>query len=96
MGNAVVTSGESEGNGYVVWELRSWLRTDEVAVIVISVYSVIIFLLEKTIISEMSNIELVISLSNEKFQTFIMFLLLGLVGIVGAIYLLLCKYPKDA
>lgn len=62
----------------------------------LTVYSVIIFLLEKTIISEMSNIELVISLSNEKFQTFIMFLLLGLVGIVGAIYLLLCKYPKDA
>ena len=62
----------------------------------LTVYSVIIFLLEKTIISEMSNIELVISLSNEKSQTFIMFLLLGLVGIVGAIYLLLCKYPKDA
>ena len=62
----------------------------------LTVYSVIIFLLEKTLISQMANIELVISLSNEKFQAFIMFLLLGLVGIGGAIYLLLCKYPKDA
>lgn len=62
----------------------------------LTVYSVIIFLLEKTIISEMANIELVISITNEKFQAFIMFPLLGFVGIGGAIYLLLCKYPKDA
>ena len=62
----------------------------------LTVYSVIIFLLEKTLISQMANIELVISLSNEKFRAFIIFLLLGLAGIGGAIYLLLCKYPKDA
>lgn len=62
----------------------------------LTIYSVIIFLLEKTLISQMSNIKLVISLSNEKFQVFIVFLLLGLAGIGGAIYLLLYKYPKDA
>ena len=33
----------------------------------------------------MANIELVISLSNEKFQVFIIFLLLEVAGIVGAI-----------
>lgn len=62
----------------------------------LTVYSVIIFLLEKMIISEVANKELTISLTNEKFQAFIIFLLLGFVGIGGAIYLLLCKYPKDA
>lgn len=51
----------------------------------LAVYSVIIFLFEKTLISQMANIELVISLSNEKFQVFIIFLLLGVAGIVGAI-----------
>lgn len=51
----------------------------------LTVYSVIIFLFEKTLISQMANIELVISLSNEKFQVFIIFLLLGVAGIVGAI-----------
>lgn len=61
----------------------------------LTVYSVIIFILEKTLISQMANGELVISLSNEKFQVFIIFLLLGVAGIVGAIYLLLCKHSKD-
>lgn len=61
----------------------------------LTVYSVIIFLFEKTLISQMANIELVISLSNEKLQVFIIFLLLGVAGIVGAIYLLLRKYSKD-
>ena len=61
----------------------------------LTVYSVIIFLFEKTLISQMANIELVISLSNEKFQVFIIFLLLGVAGIVGAIYLLRCKHSKD-
>lgn len=51
----------------------------------LTAYSVIIFLFEKTLISQMANIELVISLSNEKFQVFIIFLLLGVAGIVGAI-----------
>ena len=51
----------------------------------LTVYSVIIFLFEKTLISQMANIELVISLSNEKLQVFIIFLLLGVAGIVGAI-----------
>ena len=51
----------------------------------LTVYSVIIFLFEKTLISQMANIKLVISLSNEKFQVFIIFLLLGVAGIVGAI-----------
>ena len=51
----------------------------------LTVYSVIIFLFEKTLISQMANIELVISLSNEKFQVFIIFLLLEVAGIVGAI-----------
>lgn len=61
----------------------------------LTVYSVIIFLFEKTLISQMANIELVISLSNEKLQVFIIFLLVGLVIIGGAIYLLLCKHSKD-
>lgn len=61
----------------------------------LTVYSVIIFILEKTFISQMANGELVISLSNEKFQVFIIFLLLGLAGIGGAIYLLLSKHSKD-
>ncbi len=61
----------------------------------LTVYSVIIFLLEKTLISQMANIKLVIPLSNEKFNVFIIFLPLGLAGIGGAIYLLLCKYSKD-
>lgn len=51
----------------------------------LTVYSVIIFLFEKTLISQMANIESVISLSNEKLQVFIIFLLLGVAGIVGAI-----------
>ena len=61
----------------------------------LTVYSVILFLLEKTLISGMANVTLEISLVNEKFQTFIMFLLMGFAGIGGAIYLLLYKYPKD-
>lgn len=61
----------------------------------LTVYSVIIFLFEKTLISQMANIELVISLSNEKLQVFIIFLLLGVAGIGGAIYLLRCKHSKD-
>ena len=61
----------------------------------LTVYSVIVFLFEKILICQVADIELVISLSNEKFQVFIMFLLLGLVGIGAAIYLLLRKYPKD-
>lgn len=61
----------------------------------LTVYSVIVFLLEKTLISEMANVKLEISLINGKFRTLIVFLLLGLAGIGGAIYLLLCKYPKD-
>lgn len=61
----------------------------------LTVYSVIIFLFEKTLISQMANIELVISLSNEKLQVFIIFLFVGLAIIGGAIYLLLRKYSKD-
>lgn len=61
----------------------------------LTVYSVIIFLFEKTLISQMANIELVISLSNEKLQVFIIFLIVGLAIIGGAIYLLLRKYSKD-
>lgn len=51
----------------------------------LTVYSVIIFLFEKTLISQMANIELVISLSNEKLQVFIIFLIVGLAIIGGAI-----------
>ena len=61
----------------------------------LTVYSVIIFLFEKTLISQMANIELVISLSNEKLQVFIIFLIVGLAIIGGAIYLLRCKHSKD-
>lgn len=50
-----------------------------------TVYSVIIFLFEKTLISQMANIKLVISLSNEKLQVFIIFLIVGLAIIGGAI-----------
>lgn len=50
----------------------------------LTVYSVIIFLFEKTLISQMANIELVISLSNEKLQVFIIFLIVGLAIIGGA------------
>ena len=61
----------------------------------LTVYSISLFMLEKTVINEIESIEMVIALTNEKFQAFIIFLLFGLAGIGGAIYLLLYKYPKD-
>lgn len=61
----------------------------------LTVYSIVIFLLEKILIDEVADVEFKISLTNEKLHVFIIFLSLGIVGVGGAIYLLLYKYPKD-
>ena len=61
----------------------------------LTVYSIVIFLLERILLRAVADEVITISIFSNKLFTFITFLSLAIVGIGGAIYLLFCKYPKD-
>ena len=61
----------------------------------LTVYSILIILLEKLLLRAASEEMLSISVLNDKLFTFIVFLALSITGIYGAIYLLVYKYPKN-
>ena len=61
----------------------------------LTVYSIVIFLLERILLRAVADEVITISIFSNKLFTFITFLSLTVVGIGGAIYLLFCKYPKD-
>ena len=60
----------------------------------LTVYSIVVFLLERIILRAVNEEVITLSIFNNKLNAFIMFLAFAIVGIGGTIYLVVCKYPK--
>ena len=61
----------------------------------LTVYSIVIFLLEKILLRNVAEKVITPSIFDDKLFVFITFLSLAIVGIGGAVYLLVYKYPKE-
>ena len=61
----------------------------------LTVYSIVIFLLEKILLRNVAEKVITPSIFDDKLFVFITFLSLAIVGIGGAVNLLVHKYPKE-
>ena len=61
----------------------------------LTVYSVLLFLLERIYLNGATDKQLIMSLMNDRFQALVSFVVLGTLGIGGAIFLLLYKNSEE-
>ena len=61
----------------------------------LTVYSVLLFLLERIYLNGVTDKQLIMSLMNDRFQALVSFVVLGTLGIGGAIFLLLYKNSEE-
>ena len=61
----------------------------------LTIYSFFVFMLERAYLNIVSDEQLVVSFTNDKFIAFLTFVILGMLGIGGAIFLLINKNSKE-